>query len=773
MNDNKRNIDEFFLEELGNATETPPSSVWDTLEKRLDDNKSPQPIFGWWFYLLIALLFVGGSIAAYYIHNRTSASISHPITQPPIASPNTNAPTKHPQTDTTNDLVKTIKKNNNTQYANSRGNDHLQHKKKQHNSLGSPSNTAIANNIADTTSIQATSKTITTNASILPHKDKQNHTKPAKQAADNNNATRNAPANTSNNKTVATSTNILPRKDKQNQTKPTKQAEDNNDAARNAPANASNNKTVATNTNILPHKDKQNQTKPTTKQAADDNDAAKRVVPHTATHTAALTKSVKKISTATDTIASNLKMTNAQSTATRMSLHKKGTATQPKPVAKKNSVSVSKSTVNKALNATATDKPKNRNPLTTKHPDKDQDHIQSHSSSVVPASKKNIVNNTDVAAKKANSKPSVQLTETEENKPVQNHKPSTKIKITEQSNNSDSTKLSSVYQFNPASLKKEQEKKETKAKNKIADQLKDKNFLSGVPKLSEEDNNTSDILKEPNSTAIGGGAGTPDTKGKKIRKPLNMLIGVKAGYERGTNNFTASKYVGTIFGEVKFTNRLSFLLQPSIKIAQTNKAYTNTTGTYYQLGPDSTYATLYHATKDSITGTPVYDYAYKQSYDSMIASIQAQRRFIELELPFLFKYKLDNHFSVMLGINFTFGKLIALDNNLRTISGLTITDTLLNYKDSVAPAPSSKFSHSGSTPFSSYTATSSTTPSPIRFGYSLGLSYSFREKFLIDLLIQQNLSGYNNISDPELRKIFSQAYIRLSLGYTIFGTHKK
>jgi hypothetical protein len=40
MKDTKRHIDKFFQEELGGHTEMPPSSVWENLEKRLDDNQS-------------------------------------------------------------------------------------------------------------------------------------------------------------------------------------------------------------------------------------------------------------------------------------------------------------------------------------------------------------------------------------------------------------------------------------------------------------------------------------------------------------------------------------------------------------------------------------------------------------------------------------------------------------------------------------------------------------------------------------------------------------
>jgi len=61
MEENKRHIDDFLRDELGNYTETPPPAVWDDLEKRLDartDHKGFDFRKWWWF--IPALLFVAG-----------------------------------------------------------------------------------------------------------------------------------------------------------------------------------------------------------------------------------------------------------------------------------------------------------------------------------------------------------------------------------------------------------------------------------------------------------------------------------------------------------------------------------------------------------------------------------------------------------------------------------------------------------------------------------------------------------------------------------------
>jgi hypothetical protein len=66
MKKNGKHIDDFFKEELGTYTETPPPFVWDNLEKKLDGRK-PQPKFPYrrlsYFAMLSLLLFIGITVA--------------------------------------------------------------------------------------------------------------------------------------------------------------------------------------------------------------------------------------------------------------------------------------------------------------------------------------------------------------------------------------------------------------------------------------------------------------------------------------------------------------------------------------------------------------------------------------------------------------------------------------------------------------------------------------------------------------------------------------
>lgn len=257
---------------------------------------------------------------------------------------------------------------------------------------------------------------------------------------------------------------------------------------------------------------------------------------------------------------------------------------------------------------------------------------------------------------------------------------------------------------------------------------------------------------------------------QRARKSLNLFLGIKAGYETGFSSFTSGKYVGSVFGEVQVSDRWSFLLQPGIKVAKLNRTLFRT-GSYFQAG--TTTSSLFGIHGDDSSGY-TYDYAYLQTYDSIITSVETKKKFTELELPLFVRYKINPQFSAMAGVNFTFGNIALWNNKLQTISGLTITDTVLNTPDTVAPAASAKFAHNGSTPFSAYKPNAlPANTSPVRFGYSLGLTYTFRERLMLDLLLQQNLSGYRGITEPDIRQVFSQAYLRLSVGYRLFGTGKK
>lgn len=213
-------------------------------------------------------------------------------------------------------------------------------------------------------------------------------------------------------------------------------------------------------------------------------------------------------------------------------------------------------------------------------------------------------------------------------------------------------------------------------------------------------------------------------------------------------------------------------MQPSLKFGKANQTIGGATvDTFTNAEAASRSKTAILDSLGVFTG--FYNYNFSQNIDSMSQTTSFEKKFIEIEIPFLFRYKIDKNFSVLAGINFIFGKTLGFSFSEQKFSSSQISDSVKNVFDTTKVALPSRFLPQGINGKSTLSSDLSAPISPVRFGYTLGLSYVFKEKFLVDLLVQQNLSGVSNISNNEVRKIFSQPYVRLSLGYTILGKSKK
>lgn len=729
MNDNKRNIDEFFQQELGGATEMPPSSVWESLEQRLEQKPRSRKI-SWWFYLLIALLFVGGSIGAYFAtqHNRPHTTIPAGVSETPVSDPDAG---------------------------------------------------------------EAATGTGFTDVSTATHPEESI---PNAGGVHNNNSTANNSKQLSPDRNNPTQS-----EEKQNRTIPSKK-----EKASETPADPGH--TMQQNGNLLPRTPR-----------AGDNDAAGK--PY------ARTKSSSNTSAASATrqeSSPNTAVSNTAGTAGRPDGSGNLAAVQSRNT-KRN---FGGSAVTAGVPANKLDKGGSRGALANNRSSSGALPSQSLSSNtnaktsegtslpqagnigkakpgLAGASTEGNRNNIGSREKMADTKTDKAVgkqmagatreqskTETKP-EPV---KPTQKVPVSKPANLSG---VPSDFEYDADEGKKNEDdeadqetttvsaaRNDDQSRKKPASPQLDRiekaraaNPLAGAPIAQAEVEQTlnemaGNATPAESAGGAGGGGGAKQEKAK-VRKPLNMLIGVKGGYEKGFQQYTAGKFVASIFGEVNFTRKLSFVMQPGIKFANTNRDYSTVTGSYYRA--DSVVTTLYNRRVDTM-GKPTgfNDYAFRQSYDSMVASIIARRKYIEIEIPFLFRYKVDEHLSVMAGMNFTFGKILGFENALKTISGLSLVDTLRNYFDTGKGGPPvpGTFAHTGSTPFSAYKATEQNTISPVRFGYTLGLTYTVRKRLMVDLTIQQNLSGLSNINNAEARKLFTQPYVRFSLGYILFGAKK-
>lgn len=176
---------------------------------------------------------------------------------------------------------------------------------------------------------------------------------------------------------------------------------------------------------------------------------------------------------------------------------------------------------------------------------------------------------------------------------------------------------------------------------------------------------------------------------------------------------------------------------------------------------------------DTIPRITKYTYYINQSYDSITTpSATASGRIWDLTLPVIFHYKAPlSRWHFYGGPSFTFGGKIRNS----TVSGTTQT-FLRQLRDSLtltASRPVSSFANhfglSSLPKYSSYNASELQPgePAAIRLGYIAGLGYEVRN-FLVDLSIQQQLTGYGEVNKA-LRNVYTSPSFRISIGYRVFS----
>lgn len=280
------------------------------------------------------------------------------------------------------------------------------------------------------------------------------------------------------------------------------------------------------------------------------------------------------------------------------------------------------------------------------------------------------------------------------------------------------------------------------------------------------------------SGAGGGGAQSP-LPAKKLHNPSQLEGGAKIGYESGFNNYTAHKWVGALYLQYNVSRKASFVVQPAIKLAQTNRSSSSTSDqSYYNVTGTNVSHAFSHTQFDSSSGRTdtFYNYTYKQNYDSIGVKKTVAKNYVEVEIPIIFKYEVAPSFSLMAGLTMNFGALPGTSETTTTYGSYVMQDTLSNIKNNTNYQinVNDSFAHNHtSAPYSSYTSSSGTTSNPIRFGYILGMNYILKERFLFDVTVQQSFSKQTNIQNTDVRGLFTQPYVRVMVGYRFFKPKKK
>jgi|GEM_PF-2828928 len=258
-------------------------------------------------------------------------------------------------------------------------------------------------------------------------------------------------------------------------------------------------------------------------------------------------------------------------------------------------------------------------------------------------------------------------------------------------------------------------------------------------------------------------------------------FGVKAGYEGGVSTGAANKIVLSPYIQYKLSPRLSVMTQPAIKEAHVNGQSLSGSQSYYRVN-DSSIITNYTSAPAYIpNGSGGFDtlikksFTYTQKKDSIVKSYTAGGTYTEFEIPIMVKFGLTKSLSIYGGGTMTFSKYTAItehtSTNSLTKSVTVVLDT--NFVSYSSPPPalstfSSVISTHG-TPLSSYGGP--LYPSPqgtlLRFGYMLGFSYEWNKRFMADVLIQQSNAKSNVQGGYDINKPFSLPYFRITLGYKL------
>ncbi|MCW3120832.1 MAG: hypothetical protein JWQ38_324 [Flavipsychrobacter sp.] len=266
-------------------------------------------------------------------------------------------------------------------------------------------------------------------------------------------------------------------------------------------------------------------------------------------------------------------------------------------------------------------------------------------------------------------------------------------------------------------------------------------------------------------------------KEDKAHQLSKFEIGVKVGYERGFNDLVATKYVISPYLQYNLSDKFSLMAQPGIKYASVNTHTIGAPRSYYKTNDDGTVTPNGTTQKGYIVeGGSISDssfttnYRYKQSHDSIVKSYTHGGTYMEFELPILLKYTIVPKLSVYGGVNINYSKQTAITEHTYTKQGIVryVDSTTTTFGAPGHLAVSDVIVNNG-TSYTDYKAPvyANTQNSSLRFGYMVGFSYEYSNRWLIDALMQQTpvkpylQGGYN------MNTSLSAPYFRLSVGYKL------
>lgn len=276
------------------------------------------------------------------------------------------------------------------------------------------------------------------------------------------------------------------------------------------------------------------------------------------------------------------------------------------------------------------------------------------------------------------------------------------------------------------------------------------------------------------------------------KKPLRVDAGIKLGFSRGFDRtWNADKWIIAPFVQYRMPANLSLIIQPSFQFGRARVgAFANSNQVFYELR-SSDFDSMGRVSRGAIDSSVVTPnppdtvfrtYRYGQVYDSIHVGYKVTNtQMWDVELPLMLQYRVSKTFAFIVGGSVAYSSVLQTKEEVTRYEGLT-----RSYQEVHAPQtffvttqgqepppgpPRKSFSdlfQYDTAPFSDYSPRQvAATNNFFRYGFMVGASASFKERWMVELMLHKTGVDANAVPEKQLQKIYTQPYLRLMVGYKI------
>ncbi len=276
------------------------------------------------------------------------------------------------------------------------------------------------------------------------------------------------------------------------------------------------------------------------------------------------------------------------------------------------------------------------------------------------------------------------------------------------------------------------------------------------------------------------------------KKPLPIDAGIKLGFSRGFDRtWNADKWIIAPFVQYRMPANLSLIIQPSFQAGRARVgALANSDQVFYEIR-SSNFDSLGRVSRGAIDSsvltpnppdTVFRTYKYGQVYDSIHVGYRVTNtQMWDVELPLMLQYRVSKTFAFILGGSVAYSSVLQTKEEVSRYEGLTRSYQEVHNpqtffvttqgQEPPAGPPRKSFSdlfQYDTIPFSDYRPRQvSTANNFFRYGFMVGASATFKERWMVELMLHKTGVDASAVPDKQLQKIYTQPYLRLMVGYKI------